>query len=214
MVGYHSGLVNLLHCWDTWAVECLNMCLKVLGLMWIHKHTPAAYLSMSLSLSLSLSLSPSLLSLQLSNASSYDERSAIRKALRKVKGDGRGVKKTGSSVYRRAGFQAPTKVTIPNSVTGNVLPNKISMENPNKVETPQGAATISYLKSKESDKSSVSSSGRRSNTPTRSRVSSRTSTGHSPEPRVSEGGVVVGFKQGGERYKVWKERRGDGKREG
>ena len=122
----------------------------------------------------------------MNNASSYEERSAIRKALRKAKGDAGKAKKTGSSTYRRAGFQAPTKVTIPNSVTGNVLPNKVSMDNPAKLETPQSKATISYLKSKEADKAKGLVTGRGSSTtPTRSRGSSQTSTGNTPEPRVS-----------------------------
>ena len=93
------------------------------------------------------------------------------------------MKKTGSSTYRRAGFQAPTKVTIPNSVTGNVPPSKVSMDNPAKLEVPSTTATISYLK-KDSDKAG-SSVGRRSTTPSRSRGSSRTSTGNTPEPKVS-----------------------------
>ena len=121
---------------------------------------------------------------QMNNASSYEERSAIRKALRKAKGDAGKGKKTGSAEYRRAGFQAPKKMTIPNSVTGNVLPSKVSMEHLGKMETPQSKSTISYLKSKESDK--ASSTERGSTTPTRSRGSSRTSTGNTPEPRVSE----------------------------
>ena len=119
----------------------------------------------------------------MNNASSYEERLAIRKALRKAKGDSGKAKKTGSATYRRAGFQAPTKVTIPNSVTGNVLPNKVSMDNPAKLETPQTKATISYLKSKEADKAKGLGRGS-STTPTRSRGSSQTSTGNTPEPRV------------------------------
>ena len=119
----------------------------------------------------------------MNKATSYEERSAIRKALRKAKGDTGRAKKTGSSTYRRAGFQAPTKVTIPNSVTGNVPPSKVSMDNPAKLEVPSTTATISYLKQKDSDKAG-SSVGRRSTTPSRSRGSSRTSTGNSPEPKV------------------------------
>ena len=119
----------------------------------------------------------------MNKATSYEERSAIRKALRKAKGDGGKVKKTGSSTYRRAGFQAPTKVTIPNSVTGNVLPSKVSMDNPAKLEAPSTTTTISYLK-KDSEKAS-SQVGRRSTTPIRSRGSSRTSAGNTPEPKVS-----------------------------
>ena len=120
----------------------------------------------------------------MNNASSYDERSAIRKALRKAKGDAGKVKKTGSATYRRAGFQAPTKVTIPNSVTGNVLPDRVSTDNLGKLETPQTKATISYLKSKETDKKARSAARGSSTTPTRSRGSSQTSTGNTPEPKV------------------------------
>lgn len=51
---------------------------------------------------------------------------------------------TGASVYRRPGFQAPKTVQIPNSVTGNVLPQTLkdgeSVKPPDK-HTP----TIGYL---------------------------------------------------------------------
>ena len=54
---------------------------------------------------------------------------------------------TGTSVYRRPGFQTPRSVQIPNSVTGNVLPSAVKdgepVKPPNKT-TP----TISYLNAK------------------------------------------------------------------
>ena len=79
------------------------------------------------------------------NATSYDERAAIRKAIRKLKTSGR--KSVGSANYRRAGYQAPTTVAIPNSVTGNILPNKVNTANISKIEVPQSKSTLSYLKS-------------------------------------------------------------------
>lgn len=102
--------------------------------------------------------------MQLDNASSYDERSSLRKAIRKLKsGDGR--KKVGSSNYRRAGYQAPTTMAIPNSVTGNILPNKVSTENISKVEIPQSTATTSYLKgSRTSSVRKTDSSSKKSET--------------------------------------------------
>ena len=65
----------------------------------------------------------------------------------------------GSTNYRRAGYQAHITVSIPNSVTGNVLPNKVSTSNISKVEVPQTKATISYLKSSQSSTSKKSSDG-------------------------------------------------------
>ena len=82
-------------------------------------------------------------------ATNYDERSEIRRAIRKLKnsgGDSR--KKVGSANYRRAGYQTRITVAIPNSVTGNILPNKVSTENISKVEVPPNKGTISYLKSR------------------------------------------------------------------
>lgn len=84
---------------------------------------------------------------QLNDASNYEERSAIRKAIRNMK-SGSDRKKVGSANYRRAGYQAPTTVAIPNSVTGNILPNKVCTDNISKVEIPRSNTTISYLKSK------------------------------------------------------------------
>ncbi len=81
------------------------------------------------------------------NATNYDERSALRKAIRKLKNAGiDNKKKFGSANYRRAGYQAPKTMLIPNSVTGNVLPNKVTTDNLSKVEVPKDMATISYLK--------------------------------------------------------------------
>lgn len=54
----------------------------------------------------------------------------------------------GSANYRRAGYQAQIKLAIPNSVTGNVLPNKVNTDNLSKTEVPQSKATISYLNAK------------------------------------------------------------------
>lgn len=83
---------------------------------------------------------------QLDTATSYDDRSELRRAIRKLKSGGDSKKKVGSSNYRRAGYQAHIKLAIPNSVTGNVLPNKVSTDNLSKVEVPQSKATTSYLK--------------------------------------------------------------------
>lgn len=91
----------------------------------------------------------SLLQLQLDNADNYETRSKIRAAIRNLKKkSGSGIRRqTGSSQYRRPGFQAPRLVTIPNSVTGNVLPSRVaegkSVKPPDKT-TP----VISYLNSK------------------------------------------------------------------
>jgi len=90
----------------------------------------------------------------LDNASSYEERSELRRALRKLKSGQDNRKKVGSSNYRRAGYQAQISLAIPNSVTGNVLPNKVQMENITKVEVPQTKATISYLKANRSPSTS------------------------------------------------------------
>ena len=101
---------------------------------------------------------------QLDKASSYEERSELRRAIRKLKAGGGqdSKKKVGSSNYRRAGYQAHITMSIPNSVTGNVLPNKVSTSNITKVEVPQAKATISYLKSsrQSTKKPSESSTGR------------------------------------------------------
>ena len=140
---------------------------------------------------------------QLSKAENYDERSAIRKALRNIKGS-KTKKHVGSASYRRAGWQAPKSMLIPNSVTGNVLPNKVNVTD-NKVESPQSKATISYLKGGkeatygEQTRKRSSGQGPRGSSPRsspRESVSSYTSV--TPEPKelaepekVSEGGVGV-----------------------
>ena len=85
--------------------------------------------------------------LQLNGAEDYEERSAIRKAIRNLKGS-KSKKQVGSSNYRRAGWQAPKSVSIPNSVTGNILPVKVNVTD-NTLETPPSTATTSYLKSNE-----------------------------------------------------------------
>ena len=89
--------------------------------------------------------------LQLEEATGYEERSKIRKVLRERKkaqlGDA-SAKKHGSASYRRPGFQAPKVMTIPNSVTGNVLPDRVRMDKLAMQEKPQSQATISYLDKK------------------------------------------------------------------
>ena len=58
-------------------------------------------------------------------------------------------RQTGSSLYRRPGFQAPKSMAIPNSVTGNVLPSKVSMETITTTKHPDpNLPTISYLGAK------------------------------------------------------------------
>ena len=110
---------------------------------------------------------------QLETATDYDERSKLRRALRRAKeSQGKEVgsrKKVGSTVYRRAGFQAPKVMTIPNSVTGNVLPNKVNMENPTTVIPPSTTAIISFLAKNPQaspSRTSVRSEGRVSASPT------------------------------------------------
>ena len=44
-------------------------------------------------------------------------------------------------------FQPPKQITIPNSVTGNVLPDRVATES-NKMEKAEGGKTISYLNAK------------------------------------------------------------------
>ena len=107
-------------------------------------------------------------------ATSYEERSEIRKAIRKLKSGGDSRKKVGSSNYRRAGYQAHITLAIPNSVTGNVLPNKVSTSNISKVEVPQSKATTSYLKSPRGGSGSKKSSDAAPHSPHES-VSSATS---------------------------------------
>ena len=81
-------------------------------------------------------------------AETYEERSGIRKAIRALKGSSKPKKHVGSSNYRRAGWQAPKSVTIPKSVTNNVLPIRVNVTD-NKLENPDTKSTISYLKSNE-----------------------------------------------------------------
>ena len=83
---------------------------------------------------------------QLANAQNYEDRSAIRKALRKLKGKA-SKKQVGTANYRRAGYQTPKSMIIPNSVTGNVLPDKVNMADIRKVDAPQAKSATSYLKS-------------------------------------------------------------------
>ena len=88
--------------------------------------------------------------IQLEDASEYEERQKIRKAIRSIlKAEGRATtKKTGTAEYRRMGtFQAPKQITIPNSVTGNVLPDRMVVGS-NKMERVEGGKTISYLNAK------------------------------------------------------------------
>lgn len=88
---------------------------------------------------------------QLEDATDYDQRQKIRKAIRLIrKAEGRTTtkKRTGTAEYRRMGtFQAPKQITIPNSVTGNVLPDRVVTES-NKTEKVGGGKTISYLNAK------------------------------------------------------------------
>lgn len=64
------------------------------------------------------------------------------RALKKASGKDR--KMTGTSVYRRPGFQAPKSVQIPNSVTGNVLPQ--TLKDGESVKAPdKNTPTIGYL---------------------------------------------------------------------
>lgn len=83
---------------------------------------------------------------QYDNAQSYEERSSIRKALKKLKG-GASKKNVGSTGYKRPGYQAPKSMIIPNSVTGNVLPDKVNMTDIRKVDSPQTKSATSYLTS-------------------------------------------------------------------
>ena len=121
---------------------------------------------------------------QLEKATSYEERSALRKAIRKLKNSGgqETKKKVGSANYRRAGYQTRITVAIPNSVTGNILPNKVSTENISKVEVPNAQGTISYLKSR-----SGSSSGGGGGGASKGSTSPRVST--SSEPKINGGKV-------------------------
>jgi hypothetical protein len=83
----------------------------------------------------------------LEDATDYEERQKIRKAIRNIKkAEGRAPsKKTGTAMYRRMGtFQPPKQITIPNSVTGNVLPDRVVTET-NKTEKGDGGKTLSYL---------------------------------------------------------------------
>ena len=84
---------------------------------------------------------------QLEEATDYELRSQIRKAIRnKKKATGKDVglgKKTGAATYRRPGFQAPKLLTLPNSVTGNVLPDKVNMDT--HTITDKGSTVISYM---------------------------------------------------------------------
>ncbi len=86
-----------------------------------------------------------LTTLQLNSAEDYEKRSAIRKAIRNLKGS-KSKKQVGSSNYRRAGWQAPKSVSIPNSVTGNIMGLKVNITE-NTLETPSSKTTTSYLKS-------------------------------------------------------------------
>ena len=84
---------------------------------------------------------------QLNDATGYDERQKIRKAIRNIKkAEGRTpAKRTGTAEYRRTGtFQPPKQITIPNSVTGNVLPDRVATGS-NKTEKGDSGKTISYL---------------------------------------------------------------------
>ena len=115
-----------------------------------------------LSLSILVFISP-LLHSQLDRADDYDERAKIRSALRTLKkSTGHGNRRTtGTSVYRRPGFQAPKSVLIPNSVTGNVLPSTVkdgeSVKPPDK-NTP----TIGYLNATTTVKSPRRTAGKHS----------------------------------------------------
>ena len=85
--------------------------------------------------------------LQMDDATDYDKRQKIRKAIRDIKkAEGRApAKRTGTAEYRRTGtFQPPKQITIPNSVTGNVLPDRLTTGS-NKKEKAEGGKTISYL---------------------------------------------------------------------
>lgn len=123
--------------------------------------------------------------MQLEKATSYDDRSEIRRAIRKLKSSGGqdSRKKVGSANYRRAGYQARITVAIPNSVTGNVLPNKVSTDNISKIEVPPNKGTISYLKS-------------RSTSTSKATVDSSSPRGSVSEPVVN-GKVCIGEREGG-----------------
>jgi hypothetical protein len=83
----------------------------------------------------------------LEDASDYDTRSKIRAAIRQLKkstGQSVGRRMTGSSQYRRAGFQTASSVAIPNSVTGNVYPSIVTKDGV--VTKPdKNTPTIGYL---------------------------------------------------------------------
>lgn len=73
-------------------------------------------------------------------------------------------------------------MAIPNSVTGNVLPNKVSTENISKVEIPSNKSTVSYLKSKRTSASA-------SKPPAGGDASSKSSPRESVSSSISEPGM-------------------------
>lgn len=132
--------------------------------------------------------------LQLEEATDYDIRSKIRKAIRELKkqtGQDVGRKKVGSASYRRPGFQAPKTMTIPNSVTGNVTPDRVNMETHQFEKGGNVAIGFMGLQTTQpprgyaqKSKGTTSSSAKRT-TSTSSRGS--VSSSITPEPRVWEG---------------------------
>lgn len=138
-------------------------------------------------------------SIQLEEAENYDERSKIRAAIREVrKASGIQTRRaTGKSSYVRPGTGLNTpSITIPNSVTGNVLPSKLvagtSVKAPDK-STP----TIGYLNSQTTQSKKTGHTSTESSHTFGSQVPSKeeswwkhsrdsTSTaGDTPEPHVS-----------------------------